>query len=234
MEMKLIGLLGGMSWESSVYYYSVINRLVNERIGGHSSGRVLLNSVNFDLIQSLQKTGDWPKLEEIMAKEAKILEQGGSQVMLICTNTMHNTYDAVTSAISIPVLHIADTTGEAIKENNLTKIGLLGTIYTMEKEFYKGRLTDKFELDVLVPEKEDRVKINEIIFKELVFGKFNIESKEFFKSIIEKLIKKGAQGIILGCTEIPLLIKQEDVTVPVFDTTYLHAKAAVDFALQSQ
>lgn len=230
--VKTIGLLAGMSWESSVYYYTVINTLINEKLGGYSSAKIIMNSIDFDPIEKLQKQDNWNKLDKIMVEECLKIEKAGADVLIICTNTMHISYSAIQKSVSIPIIHIADATGEAIKKTGIKKIGLLGTIYTMEKDFYKERLVKKFDLDVIVPEKSDMIKINEIIFKELVFGKINSESKQLFIKIINDLITKGAQGIILGCTEIPLLIKQEDITVQIFDTTYIHAEKAVEFALK--
>ncbi len=231
--MKTIGLLGGMSWESTVYYYTVINQLINERLGGYSSAKIIMNSVDFNPIEKLQTESEWKKLDEMMVEESIKISNAGADVLLICTNTMHNCYEAINETIDIPIIHIADSTGSMVKKEGITKIGLLGTIYTMEKEFYKGRLSEKYELELVIPEANERKIVNEIIFNELVFGKINEQSKGKYQTIISNLQENGAQGIILGCTEIPLLIKKDDVSVPVFDTTYLHAEAAVNFALEN-
>ena len=229
--MKTIGLLGGMSWESSVYYYTVVNNLINQKLGGYSSAKVIMNSVDFGPIEQLQKEGNWDELNKVMAFECLKIQDGGADFLLICTNTMHNSYSFVSKQLSIPILHIADATAEKIQKDGLSKIGLLGTIYTMEKDFYKSRLINNYNLDVIVPEKADRIIVNDIVYKELVFGKINADSKKEYVRIISDLISKGAQGIILGCTEIPLLIKQEDISVPVYDTTYIHAEKAVEYSL---
>jgi len=190
-------------------------------------------SVDFDTIKTLQHKGDWDELTRIMISAAQKIEKGGAQMLTICTNTMHKMYNEVQNSISIPVLHIADATAEAIKEKNLHTIALLGTRFTMEHDFYKGRLTDKHGINVLVPEGKDLETVHNIIYNELVLGVIKNESREAYKKIIEKLAKKGAQGVILGCTEIPLLIQQNHVSIPVFDTTTIHAEKTVKFALKS-
>lgn len=230
--MKTIGLLGGMSWESSVYYYTVINNLISQKVGGFTSAKVILNSVDFAPIEKLQSESNWDELNKIMIQEGLKIQNAGADFLLICTNTMHNSYNIMKESLSIPILHIADATAEVIKNSKISKIGLLGTIYTMEKEFYKNRLIDNYNLDVIVPEKDSRIIVNDIIYKELVFGKTTNQSKQKYLQIIESLQTKGAEGVILGCTEIPLLIKQEDVKIPVFDTTYIHAEQAVKYALK--
>ena len=231
--MKTIGLLGGMSWESSLVYYKIVNEKVKEILGGHHSCECVMYSVDFDPIKKLQHEGNWDELTRIMIAAAQKIEKGGAEMLTICTNTMHKMYNEVQNSISIPVLHIADATAEAIKEKNLHTIALLGTRFTMEHDFYKGRLTDKHGINVLVPEGKDLETVHNIIYNELVLGVIKNESREAYKKIIEKLAKKGAQGVILGCTEIPLLIQQNHVSIPVFDTTTIHAEKTVKFALKS-
>ncbi|MGD8402702.1 MAG: aspartate/glutamate racemase family protein [Anaerolineales bacterium] len=229
--MKTIGMLGGMSWESSVEYYRIVNETVNEKLGGLHSAKSLIYSVDFAEIEALQHAGRWDEATQAMIEAARHVEAGGADFVVICTNTMHKMADQVEAAISIPLLHIADATADAIRAQGLSKIGLLGTRFTMEEDFYRGRLVEKRELDVLIPDAEDREIVHRVIYDELVLGEIKAESREQYKRIIEKLIAKGAQGIILGCTEIGLLIKDEDSRVPLFDTTYIHAVAAVEMAL---
>jgi len=231
--MKTIGLLGGMSWESSLVYYKIVNEKVKEILGGHHSCECVMYSVDFDPIKKLQHEGNWDELTRIMIAAAQKIEKGGAEMLTICTNTMHKMYNEVQNSISIPVLHIADATAEAIKEKNLHTIALLGTRFTMEHDFYKGRLTEKHGINVLVPEGKDLETVHNIIYNDLVLGVIKNESREAYKEIIEKLAKKGAQGVILGCTEIPLLIQQNDVSIPVFDTTTIHAEKTVKFAVKS-
>lgn len=230
--MKTIGLLGGMSWESSLVYYQIVNQKAKEILGGHHSCECVMYSVDFDPIKKLQHENNWEKLTQIMIQAAQKIEKGGAEMLTICTNTMHKMYDDVRTNISIPVLHIADATAEAIKARNINKIALLGTRFTMEHDFYKGRLTEKHGIDVLIPDSNDLESVHNIIYNELVLGEIKAESREIYKRIIEDLAKKGAQGVILGCTEIPLLIKQTDVSIPVFDTTNIHAEKTVEFALK--
>jgi aspartate racemase len=227
----VIGLIGGMSWESSAEYYRIINREVQKRLGGVHSARSLMWSVDFGEIENLQHLGDWDKLTEQMIDAATRLERGGAEFILMCTNTMHRMAGAVSAAINIPLLHIADPTGEKIRAAGLTRVGLLGTAFTMEQDFYKLRLKELFGLEIIVPKTEDRRIVHEIIYKELVAGKVLPKSRELLREIISRLVGEGAQGIILGCTEIMLLISQEDSAVPLFDTTTIHAIAAVDRAL---
>ena len=230
--MKTIGLIGGMSWESSLEYYRIINEEVKKQVGGLHSAKSLMYSVDFAEIEQLQHNGEWDKATQLMVDAAKNLERGGADFVIICTNTMHKMAKAVEEAISIPLLHIADPTAQAIKTQNLTKVALLGTKYTMEQDFYKGRLIGNFGLGVIVPDDADRQIIHDVIYDELCLGNIRTESKKKFVDIIEKLHQDGAQGVILGCTEVGLLIKQEDVTIPVFDTTLVHAVAAVNLALE--
>ncbi len=231
--MKTIGLIGGLSWESTTDYYRYINTLVKEKMGGLHSAKCLLYSFDFEEIVALQKAGHWEKATELMINAAKTLEAGGADVVLICTNTMHKMAKEVQASLSIPLLHIAEVTGNKAKEAGLKKVGLLGTMFTMEHAFYKETLLDQ-GIETIVPKKEDRESVHHIIFDELCKGIILPESKKTYIRIIEKLIDQGAEGVILGCTEIPLLIKQEDSSIPLFDTTFLHAKAAVSFALTKE
>jgi aspartate racemase len=229
--MKTIGMIGGMSWESSIEYYRIINQTVKEKLGGLHSAQSLMYSVDFAEIETLQAEGRWDEATQAMIKVAQHVDAGGADFVIICTNTMHKMADEVEAAIGIPLLHIADATADAIKAQGLRVIGLLGTNFTMEEEFYRGRLVKKNGLEVLIPEPEDRETVHRVIYDELVLGEIKPESREAYKGIIEKLIAEGAQGIILGCTEIGLLVKEEDSPVPTFDTTYIHAVAAVEYAI---
>jgi aspartate racemase len=230
-EQAVIGLIGGMSWESSVEYYRIINREVRNRLGGVHSARSLMWSVDFGEIERLQHRGDWDELTKRMQDAGLRLQRGGADFVVLCTNTMHLMADEIAAAIDIPLLHIADPTAEKIKAAGLHKVGLLATAFTMEKDFYKGRLEKGFGLDVLVPDADDRRLVHEIIYKELVAGEVRPESRMVYREIIARLIARGAQAIILGCTEIMLLVSSEDSSVPLFDTTTIHALAAVDQAL---
>lgn len=229
--MKTIGLIGGMSWESSLEYYRIINESVKDKLGGLHSAKSLMYSVDFEDIEKLQHEGNWEKLTEIMIEAAQNLERSGADFIIICTNTMHKMADEVQKNIQIPLLHMADLTGEAIRKEGIKKIGLLGTRFTMEENFYKGRLINNFGMEVIIPNEEERQIVHDVIYNELCLGEINTSSREKFLQIINNLVKQGAEGIILGCTEIPLLIKQEDVEIPLFDTTTIHAKAAVEYAL---
>jgi aspartate racemase len=230
--MKTIGLIGGMSWESSLEYYRIINQQVKKRLGGLHSAKSLMFSVDFDEIEKLQHQGKWSEATEIMIDAAKRVEKGGADFVVICTNTMHRMADDVQSSIKIPLLHIADATAEKIKDRGLRKVGLLGTKFTMEQDFYKGRLVINHGLDILVPDERERLIIHEIIYTELCLGKIDQGSKSKFVAIINRLITNGIEAVILGCTEIPLLVRQEDITVPLFDTTRIHAESAVEYALK--
>lgn len=221
-----------MSWESSLEYYRIINEEVKKRLGGTHSAKSIMYSVDFEEIEKLQEAGDWEKMTEIMIEAGKSLERAGADLIVICTNTMHKMADEMEEELDTPILHIADATADSIKRKGLKKIGLLGTNYTMEQDFYKGRLVNKHGLDVIIPDKTDRDIIHGIIYKELVLGEIRDESREEYKKIIDKLRDEGVEGVILGCTEIGLLIKQADTKLPVFDTTEIHAKAAVGFALR--
>ena len=229
--MKTIGLIGGMSWESTSEYYKIINETVKERLGGLNSAKCIMYSVDFEEIASLQHQGEWEKLTKLMIRFAQQLERAGADFIVICTNTMHKMAREIQDNINIPLLHIADATAERIKEQGLRKPGLLGTKFTMEEDFYKKRLKEKYNLDVMIPSNTDREIIDSVIYNELCLGIIRQSSKEKFKDIIRRLVSNGADGLILGCTEIPLLISQKDVEVPLFDTTAIHSKAAVEFAL---
>jgi aspartate racemase len=229
--MKTIGLLGGMSWESSVEYYRIINEIVRERLGGLHSARLVMVSVDFEPVEEAMRAGNWDIVLDTLVKGARQVEAGGADFLLIATNTMHKLYDEVQSAIEIPILHIADAAAARITELGLSKVGLLGTAFTMEQDFYAGRLQEKFGLAVLVPDEAERAEVNRVIWEELVVGKVFPESNQFYLKVIEGLVARGAQGVVLGCTEIPLLVKQEDAGLPLFDTTYLHAEAAVEMAV---
>lgn len=230
--MKVIGLIGGMSWESSAEYYRVINEEVKRHLGGLHSGRILMYSVDFHKIEELQHEGRWEEATELMIDAAKRVEKGGADFLLICTNTMHKMAPDVQKQVNIPLLHIADATGEQVKGLGIQKVGLLGTKYTMEQDFYKGRLVSQHGLDVVVPEEGDRNIIHKVIYEELCLGVILDKSKKEFSRIINDLAKQHAEGIILGCTEISLLIKQADSVLPLFDTTEIHAQKAVEFALK--
>jgi amino-acid racemase len=232
-RQAVIGLIGGLSWESSAQYYRIINREVRARLGGVHSARSLMWSVDFGEIEHLQHIGDWDQLTEQMKDAAIRLERGGADFVLICSNTMHRMADAVARAIHIPLIHIADPTGAKIKAAGLRRVGLIGTAFTMEQDFYKGRLNDLFGLEVVVPHAEDRRTVHDIIYKELVAGEVLGSSRTAYREVIARLVAQGAQAIILGCTEIMLLISDEDSAVPLFDTTTIHAMAAVDRALAS-
>jgi aspartate racemase len=229
--MKVIGLIGGMSWESTAEYYRIINETVKARLGGLHSAKILLYSLNFAEIEKLQREGKWIEATKVMCDAARRVERGGADCLLICTNTMHKMASEVEQAVNIPLLHIADATAREIKKKKIQRVVLLGTKFTMEEDFYKGRLAEKYILEVIIPSEEDRNIINQIIYHELCLGKVKEESKKQFRRIIEQLKAEGAEGVILGCTEISLLIKQQDSPVELFDTTAIHARAAVDFAL---
>lgn len=229
--MKTLGLIGGMSYESSLEYYRIINETVKELLGGLHSAKSLMYSFDFAEIESLQHQGKWQELAKKVVVAAQKLEKGGADLIVICTNTVHKVADEVQRSINIPLLHIVDATAEKIKKQGLQKIGLLGTKFTMEEDFYKGKLT-KYGLEVIIPEEKERQVVHDIIYKELVIGEIKEKSKAVFFEIIGQLKTRGAQGVILGCTEIPLLIKQEDVDLPLFDTTAIHARSAVKYVLK--
>jgi aspartate racemase len=230
--MKTIGLVGGMSWESTLEYYRSINETVKERLGGFHSARIVMVSVDFAEIESLQHKGDWDRMAAMLGEAFRAVERGGAEFALLCTNTMHKVFDRIQEAVRIPLVHIVDVTGREIKGRGLGRVGLLGTRFTMEQDFYKGKLARDYGLEVLIPDEAERQVIHGILYNELCLGQIKDASRDVFKEIIRRLQGRGAQGIILGCTEIPLIVKPEDSGLPLFDTTALHAKAAVDLALQ--
>ena len=229
--MKTIGIIGGMSWESSVQYYTIINRAVRDRLGPMNSAQILMHSLDFAPLAALQKAGEWGQLGAIMVASAQALKAGGADCVLIATNTMHKLVPEIEAACDLPLLHIADAAGEAITAQGLTKVALLGTAFTMEQDFYRARLAEKHVLDVIIPDAAERAEVHRIIYEELISGKVLDSSREAYRAIIARLAEAGAQGVILGCTEIALLIGEEDSPVPIFDTTELHAMKAVEFAL---
>jgi aspartate racemase len=229
--MKTIGMIGGMSWESSIEYYRIINEQVKDALGGLHSAKSLMYSVDFADIEELQRTGNWEEATRAMIDAAWRVEAGGADFIIICTNTMHKMAEDIESHIDIPLLHISDATGEVINMQGLHKVGLLGTRFTMEEDFYRGRLEQLHGLEVIIPDNNDREIVHKVIYKELVLGKINLASKDEYRRIIARLVEQGAEGIILGCTEIGLLIKEEDSSVSLFDTTRIHAEAAVRYAL---
>ncbi|MFH8490451.1 aspartate/glutamate racemase family protein [Streptomyces longisporoflavus] len=228
--MKTIGLIGGMSWESSAEYYRLLNELVRERLGGLHSARCVLYSVDFAEIERLQVAGEWEEAGEVLARAGKGVEAAGADLVLICTNTMHKVAEQVQAALSVPLLHLADATAEAVLRGGVRRVGLLGTAFTMEQDFYRERLASH-GLDVLVPDAEGRALVHRVIYEELCLGVVHEESRVGYQNVIEDLVREGAEGVILGCTEIELLIGREHSPVPVFPTTRLHAEAAVAAAL---
>ena len=230
--MKTIGLLGGMSWESTVTYYRLINEGVRERLGGLHSAKIVLYSINFHEIEPLQHQRRWSEAGALLAQAAKQIESAGADFLVICTNTMHRVASQIESHIKIPLLHIADATGEEIKKAGFNTVGLLGTRFTMEQDFYRGRLTERYDLKVLVPDKRERELVHRVIYEELCLGKIREPSRDQYATVIQGLLDRGAQGVILGCTEISLLVKPEDVRTRLFDTTAIHAYRAVEWAIQ--
>ena len=231
MNLKTIGLIGGMSWESTATYYKIINETVKEKLGGLHSAKCILYSVDFQEIEECQANGNWEKSGEILGEAAYNLEKAGADFIVICTNTMHKVVNQIKEKISIPILHIAEMTAEKILEKGLKNIALLGTKYTMEQDFYKSKLIEK-GINVIIPDKNDIEIINEVIYDELCLGIINSNSKKKFLEIVDKLRSKGAEGIILGCTEIGLLIKNEDTDVPLFDTAIIHAEQAAMYSIK--
>ena len=232
--MKTIGLIGGMSWESSIVYYELLNKKVREVLGGHHSCQNLMYTVDFDHIVKLQHEDKWSALDIIMADAARRLEAGGADIVVLCTNTMHLCSEAIKKAISIPFLHIAEATGTEIRKRSIKKVALLGTRFTMEKDFYKKVVADKFDIEVIIPGEAEMKIVHQIIYDELVHGQIKDESREAYKTIIKNLENQGAEGVILGCTEIPLLISDADVDIPTFDTTTIHAEKAVEWAINAK
>ena len=231
MNLKTIGLIGGMSWESTVTYYKIINETVKEKLGGLHSAKCILYSIDFQEIEECQANGNWEKSGEILGEAANNLEKAGADFIVICTNTMHKVVNQIKEKISIPILHIAEMTAEKILEKGLKNIALLGTKYTMEQDFYKSKLIEK-GINVIIPDKNDIEIINEVIYDELCLGTINSDSKKKFLEIVDKLRNKGAEGIILGCTEIGLLIKNADTDVPLFDTAIIHAEQAAIYSIK--
>lgn len=230
--MKTIGLVGGMSWESTVEYYRILNEEVARRLGGLHSAEILMTSVDFGEVEPLLRAGRWEEIGERLAARARMLEAGGAGCVLLCTNTMHKVAHRIQAGLTVPFLHIADAAGEALRSKGVSLAGLLGTRATMEEDFYREVLQSRYGLEVLVPPEEERGRVHDVIFDELCRGIFKDESRAEYARIIQGLRERGAEGVVLGCTEIPLLVREEDVSVPLFDTTRLHALRAVDFALE--
>lgn len=229
--MKTIGLLGGMSWESTLTYYKVINQSVGKTLGGLHSAKVVLHSVDFEEIAQLQKKGDWQGASQVLQDAARSAEAGGADMLLICTNTMHIVADEIQQAVSIPLLHIADAAGETLQAQGHHKVGLLGTAFTMEQDFYAGRIQEKFGIEVIVPDADGRKAVHDIIYNELCMGKIHDASREVYLNIMDELAARGAQAVILGCTEIGLLVQQAHTDIPLLDTTLVHAQKACEAAL---
>lgn len=229
--MKTIGLIGGMSWESSKVYYEYTNQMAKERLGGSHSSKSIMTTVDFAEIEKWSFEGNWDKIGDMMANHAIKLEKAGADMVVLCTNTIHLVSDRIINSVAIPFLHIADATGEAIQTKGLKKVALLGTKFTMEKDFYTKILEDKYNLEVIIPNEEERQLIHDIIYKELVKGVFTEDSKAIYLKIIKNLEKQGIEGVIAGCTEIPLLISQRDISIPLLNTTKIHSTKALEFAL---
>ena len=232
--MKTIGLLGGMSWQSTITYYRAINQIVGQKLGGQHSAKVIINSVNFDEIVKLQNDERWDALAEILIDATKSLERAGAELLVICANTMHKVEPQISKACRIEIVHIADATADAVIKAGMKCIGLIGTKFTMEQDFYKGRLEKNHDLSVIIPNDVDRMKVQRVIYEELCYGEVLHSSRNEFKRIIANLVNEGAEGIILGCTEFGLLIHQDNVDLPIFDTTLIHAASAVVTALESK
>ncbi len=231
--MKTIGLIGGMSWESTAHYYRHINEAIKARLGGLHSAQLVLVSVDFHYIEQMQSAGQWQAAGERLAECARALAAAGAECIVICANTMHKVAPQIEAAARLPLLHVTDATGEAVARAGFSKVGLLGTRYTMAEPFYKDRLRERFGLEVLIPDEADRAEANRIIFEELVRGQLLESSRAVMRTIMARLVGRGAQGIILGCTEFALLLGAADATVPLFDTTLIHAQVAVEWALAS-
>jgi aspartate racemase len=232
--VKTIGLIGGMSWESTIPYYRIINETIRERLGGLHSAIVVLYSVDFQEIERLQHAGDWTAAGQLLARAGRSLRAGGADFLVLCTNTMHKVAPAIESAAGIPLFHIVDPTAQEIRRLGLTKVGLLGTRFTMEQDFYRGRLRDDHRIDVVIPADDDRELVHRVIYEELCLGKVLDQSRHEYRQIIRRLVDQGAQGVILGCTEISMLVGPGDSPVPVFDTTSIHARGAAEWALNDQ
>ncbi len=229
--MRRIGLIGGMSWESSLEYYRIINETIHEKLGGVHSAEILMYSFDFDEIESMQREGRWQEATERMIDVAHCIQRGRGECIVICTNTMHKMADAIQAEVEVPILHIADATAQAINAQGLKKVGLLGTKFTMEEDFYRGRLNEKYGLEIIIPDEADRQVIHDVIYNELVIGEIKPESRAEYVRVIQALADQGAEGVILGCTEIGLLVKAEDSPIPVFDTTRIHAVYAAEWSL---
>lgn len=232
--MRTIGLIGGMSWESTVSYYQAINRGIQAQLGGLHSANIVMESVDFAPIALMQSAGQWGQAGQTLAESATRLQAAGAECVLICTNTMHNVAEQVQQAIDVPLLHIADATAQALKAGQISKVGLLGTRFTMQQDFYKGRLTQQHGIEVVTPSDASRTIVHDVIYNELCLGQIVDESRQQYLNVIEELAQQGAQAVILGCTEIALLVKQNDTAMPLYDTTAIHAQAAVDFALNAK
>ena len=230
--MKTIGLIGGMSWESSIEYYRIINQTVKAKLGGLHSAKSVMYSVDFAEVEILQHQGRWAEAAKMLVEAAKRLENAGAELIVLCTNTMHKAAEEIQANVEIPFLHIADATAQRVAASGIRTVGLLGTRFTMEEEFYKGRLAQNYGLSVIVPDAQAREVVHRVIYDELVVGRIEPSSKTQYVGIIEQMIHQGAESIILGCTEIGLLLRQEDSQVPLFDTTRIHAEAAVEYALK--
>ncbi|MBD9417049.1 aspartate/glutamate racemase family protein [Pseudomonas sp. PDM16] len=231
--MKTIGLIGGMSWESTLPYYRLVNEAVKSHLGGLHSARLVLYSVDFHEVEQLQRSGDWARAGALLGEAAAALERAGADFLVLCTNTMHKVANAIEQATSIPLLHIADPTAEAILSTGLHRVGLLGTRFTMEQPFYRERLESRHGIQVLVPDDADRAEVHRVIYEELCLGSVREESRQVYRQVIERLVERGAEAVILGCTEIGLLVGTADASVPLFDTTLLHARAAAQEALST-
>jgi aspartate racemase len=232
--MKTMGLIGGMSWESTVPYYRIVNETVRARLGGLHSAKLVLYSVDFHEIELLQHSGAWDEAGRMLAQAARSLQAAGADFLVLCTNTMHKVADAIETAVNIPLFHIADPTAQEIKQAGLKKVGLLGTRFTMEQEFYRGRLRDQHHLDVLIPDAADRGIVHKVIYQEVCMGLVRDASRAEYRRVIQRLVAQGAQGVILGCTEISLLVGPSDSPVPIFDTTSIHARKAAEWALTEE
>jgi aspartate racemase len=230
--MKTIGMLGGMSWESTVTYYQLINQGVKDKLGGLHSAKMIIDSVDFAQIELLQRQGDWPAMANVFSEKAQQLQNTGADFLMICTNTMHKIAPEISASTNIPLLHIADATAQQLTQSGVNNVGLLGTRFTMEDGFYQARLSEEHGIDVLIPEQQERDEVHRVIYEELCLGQFLNESREAYIKVLEKLHKRGAQAVILGCTEIALLVKQEHTLIPLYDTTRIHAQAAVNLALE--
>ena len=230
--MQTIGLIGGMSWESTLSYYKALNEGIKQALGGMHSAKIVLNSVDFAEIEALQHRGCWDEAGELLSKAAQSVEAGGADFLLICTNTMHKVAAQVEASVSIPLVHIADATAEQLINDGIRRVGLLGTAFTMEQDFYKGRLQDKFGIDVIAPDEQQRALVHRVIYEELCQGQIQPESRSHYLQIIDALHQQGADAVILGCTEIALLVNASDTDVPLYDTTAIHSEAAIRYALR--